>query len=268
MKIITVHSFIKAAGLLVVAAMLGTACSAVDPEESDPQENDNGKSEKIPTPDSYKYPIPEAVDLGLSVKWASINLFADEPYSVRGHLAWGGFYNTVFSWSHYRLCEGSKITLTRYNSEKEYGKVDNKKEFKDYNYQDDAARAYLGGNWHIPTVAEWQELIDNCTWKWERGKYIPDPLNPKRNIQLRGYRVTSKKSGYTEASIFLPCAGYYQFNSEKMEEEYLYAASLGFYWSSTASTAGDARSVELSIDGAKLRHTARFKGLSIRPVTD
>ena len=151
MKIITIHSFIKTVGLLVVAAMLGTACSAVDPEESDSQENDNGKSEKIPTPDSYKYPIPEAVDLGLSVKWASINLFADEPYSVRGHLAWGGFYNTVFSWSHYRLCEGSKITLTRYNSEKEYGKVDNKKEFKDYNYEDDAARAYLGGNWHIPT---------------------------------------------------------------------------------------------------------------------
>ena len=268
MKNITVNSFVRMAGLLVIAAMLGTACSAVNPDESDPQENDNGKTEKKPTPEMYDAPIPEAVDLGLSVKWASVNLFADEPYSIRGHLAWGGYYNTVYNWSHYRLSQGSKKTLTRYNSDKEYGKVDNKKEFKDYNYEDDAARAYLGGNWRIPTLAEWQELIDNCTWKWEYGKYIPDPLNPNRNIQLRGYRVTSKKSGYTDASIFLTAAGHYQYNEEKIKEEYMYPGTLGFYWTSTVSTAGDARSVFLHGGGVNFRHTPRYEGLSIRPVTD
>ena len=265
MKNTIVNSFVKMAGLLVIAVMLGTACSAVNPDESDPQESGNGKNEKKPTPEMYENTIPEAVDLGLSVKWASINLFSDEPYSIKGHLAWGGYYQTTFNWSHYRLCQGSVKKMTRYNSEKEYGKVDNKKELKDYNYEDDAARAYLGGKWRIPTEAEWKELVDNCTWKWERGKYIPDPQNPMRNIQLEGYRVTSKING---ANIFLPAAGNYQYNEEKYKDELLYVGSLGYYWSSTASSAGNARAVHFHFGGVNIWSVLRCEGLSIRPVTD
>ena len=260
----TVNSFVRMAGMLVIAAMLGAACSAVNPDESDPQGSDNGKSEKIPTPEMYEYPIPEAVDLGLSVKWASFNLLSPEPYSLKGHLAWGGFYNTTFNWSNYRLCQGSMKTLTRYNSNKENGRVDNKKEFKDYNYEDDAARAYLGGNWRIPTEAEWQELMDNCTWKWEH-KYIPDPLQTGRNLELGGYRVTSKKNG---ADIFLPAAGQMRFNDQKISSEFQYAGSMGYYWSSTVSSGGRARCIWFHLTGIRLSFEPRCYGLTIRPVTD
>ncbi len=264
MKQYIMHSIIKIAGMLVIAAMMGTACSDVNPEETDPQDN-KGKNEVKPTPAMYDYPLPEAVDLGLSVKWASMNLFSSEPVSVKGFLPWGAYYNTSCSWRDYRLCEGSEKSLTRYNSDKAYGKVDNKKEFKEYNYEDDAARAYLGGKWRIPTEAEWKELIDNCTWKWKYTS-IPDTSKPGTTTTVGGYQVTSKING---ASIILPAAGKKKYNSDKFTAEFLYQGQLGFYWTSTASSGANARMFHFSGYGEMtLRYTLRCEGLSIRPVTD
>ena len=53
----------------------------------------------------------------------------------------------------------------------------------------DAARANWGGNWRMPTAAEFEELLSKCTWSWVT-------LNG-----TKGYNVTSKINGN---SIFFP----------------------------------------------------------------
>ena len=57
--------------------------------------------------------------------------------------------------------------------------------------KDDAAAANWGGNWRMPTTAQFQELIDECEWEFTGN----------------GYKVSSKKEGNTNF-IFLPAAGY------------------------------------------------------------
>ena len=80
--------------------------------------------------------------------------------------------------------------------------------------EDDAAHANLGDNWRMPTVAEWQELIDNCIWEWtilENG--------------VKGMKVTSNNGN----SIFLPAAGYIYCGSR-------YSGNYsGDYWTSSLS---------------------------------
>ena len=57
----------------------------------------------------------------------------------------------------------------------------------------DIARKEWGGNWRLPTKAEFQELIDNCKFEF---------ITVNR---IKGYKVTSMNSG---KSMFLPTAGW------------------------------------------------------------
>ena len=69
----------------------------------------------------------------------------------------------------------------------------------------------------MPTGAEWEELCSrrSCTWEWACVEDTP------------GYRVTSKKAGYTDRWIFLPAAGYFRGHAVEGAEK------SGYYWSST-----------------------------------
>ena len=158
----------------------------------------------------------EYVDLGLSVKWATCNVGASKPEEYGDYFAWGETQpKDYYDWSTYKWCNGSYNTLTKYNNSSSYGTVDNKTTL---DLSDDAARANWGGSWRMPTHEEQEELRTQCTWTWttQNGVY--------------GYKVTSKKSGYTNNSIFLPAAGYRSGSS------LYYAGSLGYYWSSSLST--------------------------------
>ena len=80
-------------------------------------------------------------------------------------------------------------------------------------YQYDKAMQ-LGKNATLPTKEDFQELKDECTWKWvERGN-------------TKGYEVTGKNGN----SIFLPAAGYGYGTSLDN------AGSRGLYWSSSFSS--------------------------------
>ena len=152
----------------------------------------------------------EYVDLGLSVKWATCNVGANKPEDYGDYFAWGETEpKTTYDWSTYKWCNGSDMTLTKYNTNSDYGIVDNKTTLE---LSDDAAQVNWGGSWRIPTDAELLELRDQCTWTW--------------TIQngVKGYKVTSKKNGN---SIFLPAAGY------RRDSSLYYAGSLGYYWSSS-----------------------------------
>lgn len=111
------------------------------------------------------------VDLGLSVKWATKNVGALSPYDHGNNYAWGETTTkSDYTEENYKIL---KLSI---------GDIEG-------NPQYDAARANWGESWRMPTVTEFQELIDNCIWKWTtQGNH-------------RGYRVTSKINGH---SIFLP----------------------------------------------------------------
>lgn len=190
------------------------------------------------------------VDLGLSVRWRSINIpQTDTRYpEVSGScIAWGSVTIDYCNWAHY--CWGTSPTsLMKYNTKSEYGKVDNKTVL---DLEDDVAHRVLGGNWRMPTDAEWTELRENCTFSAET-------INGKNGIRVRG------KNGN---SIFLPCAGY-MLDLERQDE-----GTGGYYWSSSLVTdePSHAHSVHFFKNNTVILRSPngayRHFGMSIRPVT-
>ena len=120
------------------------------------------------------------VDLGLpsGTRWATCNLGTDEVDQDGGHYRWGA--------------------ITTYYESKNYAKEDVQRDItSDVNF--DAAAALWGGGWHMPTVQDFAELMDNCTWEWT-------------NIGRRkGLKVTSKHNG---KYIFLPASGAMNYNCD------------------------------------------------------
>ena len=132
----------------------------------------------------------EAVDLGLSVKWASCNVGASSPEEYGDYFAWGETESKEqYYYYTYKYCKTNSQYLIKYCTYSGQGDVDNKTMLES---EDDAATVNIGPKWRTPTTSEWQELLDNCTF----------------TRQNHGYLVTSKKNGYTDKSIFLPPTGY------------------------------------------------------------
>ena len=136
----------------------------------------------------------EFVDLGLSVKWASMNVGASSPEEYGDYFAWGEI-------------EG-KDEYTDDNSITTGSRMDDIAGNKKY----DAAAAILGDGARLPTKAEIEELLNNCTTVWTTQNGI------------EGRLVTSKKNGN---SIFMPAAGIR--NGKKTN----FLGMFGSYWSST-----------------------------------
>ena len=109
----------------------------------------------------------EWVDLGLSsgLKWATCNVGATAPEGYGDYFAWGETSpKSNYAWSTYKYCNGSDYTMTKYCTESSYGYngfTDGKTILE---LSDDAARANWGGKWRMPTQAEQDELINNCTY--------------------------------------------------------------------------------------------------------
>ena len=156
------------------------------------------------------FPEHEYVDLGLSVKWATCNIGAANPEEVGGLFAWGETETkSDYSYSTYKFSvNGSKGSYTKYSNN------DNKTVLE---LEDDVAHVKWGGNWRMPTWEEMDELRKECTWTWTEVNGID------------GFRVTSKKAGYEDRSIFLPVNKY---SDAAALAEGMYP-SYGAYWSST-----------------------------------
>ena len=203
-------------------------------------------------------PTPSLVDLGLSVKWATCNLGASKPTEYGGYYQWAGTKDVsdtgiYLDWDNcpYHTGSDNQSGWTKYNTESSYGTVDNKTVLES---MDDVASVVLGGKWRMPTDEEWSELCntDNCSWTWT----TIDGVN--------GYKVQSKKSGYTNNWIFLPAAGYRSY------DRLVIVGSYGFYWSSSLGTEGtfNACSMYLSSSLVFRGHRYRCFGQSVRPVSE
>ena len=141
----------------------------------------------------------EFVDLGLSVKWATCNVGASKPEEFGDYYAWGETEpKSNYNWTTYKWCNGSESTMTKYNTDSSYGIVDNN---TDLDPEDDAAHIHWGGTWRMPTMTEIQELLDNCS------------IVRTQENGVNGRRFTSRITGYTDKSIFLPAAGVYSGSS-------------------------------------------------------
>lgn len=157
------------------------------------------------TIDTTEFPgeIPEAIDLGLSVKWSSWNFSASKPSEK------GGRYNLFASMI------GQNMNYNHMTDDFSYRMYDDPNLYKNITEGDEDIVDYVYGNgWRIPTKDEWQELIDNCTWE----KATIDNVN--------GCKVTGKNGN----SIFLPFCGY----SKAYKDEYIYPNSTETdYWTAT-----------------------------------
>ena len=199
------------------------------------------------TPYEPEEPVePEAIDLGLSVKWASFNIGATAPEEYGDYFAWGETEpKTNYSWSTYKFGTSSSGPFSKYNTSSSYGTVDNKTVLDP---EDDVANVKLGGNWRMPTDTEWTELRTKCKWTWTT-----------RN-GVNGRRVT----GPSGNSIFLPTAGY------RYDSNLYSVGSYGLYWSSSLLTGlpDYARSVDFDSGDVYRSNYNRYLGLSVRPVTE
>jgi len=135
-------------------------------------------------------PVPEAVDLGLSVKWASANMGTSSPLKPGAYIAWGETSPKagLYTGENYKRVWADKLEP-----------------------QNDAAAVWLGGGWRMPDADELWELKNKCTWKY---------VNNKDSC---GYIITSNVPGYEGRSIYLPAAGY------KTNHESLVAMNLAYY---------------------------------------
>ena len=202
---------------------------------------------------SVHFVLWESVDLGLSVKWAVKNLYAAAPEDYGSYYVWGeteskGDYSS--RWTTYKYCDGGEFTLTKYCNDSKYGLNGYTDDKTVLDPEDDAAHKLWGGDWRMPTIAEFKELIDSCTWTWTK-------LNG-----VNGYKITSNMEGYRDRSIFLPAAG---LRSNTFVN---YQGKGIFYWSASLHTRlaymGDA--LYLQDDEVKPYGHARYYGFPIRPV--
>ena len=199
--------------------------------------------------------IPKAIDLGLSVKWASSNLGAVSPEEYGDYFAWGETkYKEKYDWSTYKWSMGTNQTLTKYCSASNYGNDGFTDDKTILDLEDDAAHAILGGTWRTPTYEELDELLNQCTWEW---------TDDYKGTGIKGRIVTSNVPGYEGISIFLPAAGdRYGTGSQD------FSGSNGDYWSSSLYTGYVPYSFGLRFSDYDFKRTGldRSRGYSIRPV--
>lgn len=208
---------------------------------------------------------PHYIDLGLSVKWACMNVGAQHPHEYGDYFAWAApepwyteghaYDNPCTSWiagkTAYDFANAPYSTVNtdlsfRTKWTKYLGSTTS--EYKDpsatdedalktvLDPEDDAAHVNWRGTWRMPTKEELDELVYNCYWVW---------TNDYKGTGVKGYIVYEAKSEsdkgkkvfnlstpsiyYTLADnhIFLPAAGC------RGDVSLYHAGSDGIYWSSS-----------------------------------
>ena len=196
------------------------------------------------------------VDLGLpsGTLWATCNIGASSPEDYGDYFAWGettGYNNgkTTFNWSTYTLCKGSENTITKYCTKSFLGYdgfTDGKTEL---DLEDDAAYVNWGPAWRMPSLDQFQELINSAYTTTER----------TTQNGVDGLKITSLKNGN---SIFLPAAG-------ERDNSSLNYTTGGYYWTRSLNSNYPyyARSMFFNpIVSVNTSDYERFVGHSVRPV--
>lgn len=163
------------------------------------------------------------VDLGLpsGTLWSTKNLGADSEYGLGNLYAWGSKTarsNSSYNQFTYANYDATALTAT-YTGDIAY----------------DAAKSANASD-HTPTQAEWQELLDNCTWVWSSNKFTVS--NAGQSITLlacgigRGEQWNSSSCCYYWSSTYESGSGetkmpYYLLGYDGYEARVTDAAGTG-----------------------------------------
>ncbi len=193
----------------------------------------------------YSRDTHEAIDLGISVKWATCNIGAQKPEDFGCYFAWGETMvkNEFFEYN-YRYGNEHYYRDTKYTM----AENDPRKRKTILEPVDDVAQVMWGMDWRMPTESEFIELINDCACEWT----VQNEVN--------GLLVRSKRN---KNSIFLPAAGLYYQNM------FGYGGETGAYWSSSLFPFyDDCAAFYLSFEKGFtcMGNKARYQGISVRPV--
>ena len=217
--------------LVALVPVLSVGLVACEPENVE-----EGSDEDLST----TLPSGEAVDLGLSVKWASCNVGATSPEEYGCYFAWGE--------------TKTKISYTESNSVT-YGLSTEELESRGIIGSDgnltaayDAATVNWGSSWRMPTSDEIKELLNNCTW-----------VRTSQN-GVNGRKITGPNGN----SIFLPNAGC------RLDTLLNSSGSGAFYWSATPDSDSSSDAYDLHFYLGVVvwgTYVNRSVGRSVRPVS-
>ena len=195
--------------------------------------------------------IFEAVDLGLSVKWASQNLGAKSKYGFGDYYAWGETRpKSAFKRDQY-IFGKSVPGYTKYND------IDNKTQL---DIEDDAARTILGKTWRIPTFSEIEELRNRCAWKWV------EEITEQGSL-VKGFEIT----GPSKKSIFIPMG---EWDEDNQTHSQAYQSSNVEHYDLAVSLMAEdkdysaVRGLYLETNRANVFWGVRWVGRQIRAVAD
>lgn len=168
---------------------------------------------------SQSYTIVEdvderAIDLGLSIRWASYNIGATAPEESGEYYMWA---DTLGGWDSYDKAHHPYYKNNQYTR---YNDTDHRTRLIPF---DDAAYIRWGETWRMPTKDEWIELYTQCTWEKEK-------LNDEWV-----YKVTGPNGNY----IYIPLAGYKEYTN-------LYKDDFGTYWTSELYSSGSPFATSIS----------------------
>ena len=192
----------------------------------------NEANMNVKTREAIEYIEPEAIDLGLSVKWASFNLGAKSRTENGGYFGWGDATGEETRNRNDYYAPELRETGIRGNA--------------DY----DLAAAKLGGHWRMPTPAEVLEL--------QRCNPVRRNIDGVEGVLLKG---VGSKSGN---EIFIPFAGY--LGEQKIYDEGVRA----YLWTDSVDRGGYAFNVAFIPPGGTLVAEAYGKSnlCTIRAVWD
>ena len=170
----------------------------------------------------------EYVDLGLpsGTKWATMNVGASSETD------YGNYYQYGKGAAQYAETSGDSI----------YRGTDDP-----LAASADTAVQVWGGQWHMPTREQMQELIDNTIYEWvENYEY-----------GINGYTFTANG-----AVLFLPASGYWYHGSQRDD------GVDGSYWSSSPKGSDYAYALNFKDGYEGMNSYDREYGCSVRPVVD
>ncbi|MBO4664921.1 MAG: fimbrillin family protein [Bacteroidaceae bacterium] len=223
------------------------------------------------------------VDLGLSVKWATMNVGATSVTDYGKYYAWGETkaYGEEDQTNAMNYNYAGRYTKTYYNwNTYKWSNDDNGNSFSKYtdypklnlDPEDDAATQNWGGAWRMPTEKEQNELVDNCYCMWTSSyngsgvagyiMYVAKSSSDKGRVVSRGV-IPSSDYSLSDSHIFLPAAG------GRIESSLVSAGTYGGYWSlkCNGSTHASVISFNSGICSSG-RVSRRCEGYSVRGVCE
>ena len=214
------------------------------------------------------------VDLGLpsGLLWATMNVGATSIVETGHYFAWGEISpktNTYYTFDNTKYCRyNNQYYVSKYCMSSAKSNWAGQGEPDGYDTLlpiDDAASANWGGKWRTPTIDDFNELIEHCSFSIEEYNNIEivkvtGPNNNSIYIANKGYRDSSNNNG-TSGTFSGVNSSYMYLSTSNLNESGSFAVK-----SFCIETAYDSNTQKYKIYGVKFDNWTRSYGLPVRAV--